>query len=911
GTNPNWTTYYNHTHPHTTPLPTYPFQHHHYWPRETATRSHGDSSGHPLLTSVVQLADRDEFVLGGRLSLASQPWLGDHAVMGKVLFPATAFVELLLHAAQLTGLEGFDELTLEGPLVLPETGAVQIQLAVAAPDDAGRRGVTVHSRLDGDDSEWHRNATALLGTGHVTGQALTVWPPSDAVEVALDGIYAEFAAAGLDYGPFFQGLRSAWKAGEDVFVEVRLPDGASMHADGFGLHPGLLDSVLHGVGAGRVFGEDGRARLPFSWHGVTLHASGSPVLRAQLSPAGTDAVSLHIADAAGSPVATVERLVMREVSRDQIAGAAPRSLYELNWLPLATTAEPDGLVLADHGAADQERATHVVLRAEHGQAPDAAAAFTASATMLEHLRAWSSEQTLVVVTTNAVACGGSSPAPSGAAIWGLTRAAQAELPGRLVIVDVDGDERSWSALPDALASGEGQIALRRGEAHVPRLVPVTGTQESPSWANATVLLTGASGALGTIIARHLVLEHGVRDLRLLSRNGDAMVPTDADGLVTQLACDLTDPDQIAKAVATIPTEVPLVVVHCAGKLDDVTLSGQTRERLQRTFTPKATAAWLLHSLTTHHNVTAFVMFSSAAATLGSPGQANYAAANAYLDALTHHRRASGRPGISLAWGMWDAGMAGTRGTTDRDRLAGTGIELIDEADGTALFDAALTAGGPFVAPLPLNKAALQRRAAEQPLPSVMRNLVRSRARASATTSVSLAEVLWGLPPQERRDRLTDVIRSRMAAVMGHGSAEAISMDRPFTDLGFDSLMAVEFRGALDTATGLRLPATLVFDHPTPAALYEHLSSRLLPDEEPTTPDAVFIELDRLESALGDIEPTDVQGTQIKNRLRTLLSRWETTGTTDRTGDELAEANLEDMFGIIDDEFGFSNGGDAR
>ncbi|MER5874140.1 type I polyketide synthase [Streptomyces sp. NPDC002044] len=872
--------------------------------------SRGDSSRHPLLTSVVRLADSDAAVLEGKLSLVSQPWLADHAVMGKVLFPATGFVELLLHAAQLTGLQSFDELTLERPLVLPETGAVRIQLAVAAPDDTGRRTVAVHSQLDGDDSEWHRNATATLGTAHATGRPLKTWPPTDSVPVALDAIYEEFAAAGLDYGPFFQGLRSAWKAGEDVFVEVGLPDGAD--ADGFGMHPGLLDSVLHGVGAGRLCGEEGPARLPFSWHGVTLHATGSPVLRARLSPAGTDAISLHVADAAGDPVATVERLVMRAVSREQIAGAAPRSLYEMSWLPLPASRKSDGLILAMHGASDQEGATHVILRADHGQSPDAAAALAASAAVLEHVRAWSSEQVLVVVTTNGVACGDTVPAPSGAAIWGLARAAQAELPGRLVLVDTDDDEASWNALSDVLSTGEPQLALRRGDAHVPRLVPATGSHEGPDWADATVLLTGASGAVGTIIARHLVHEHGVRDLRLLSRNGDAVDPTGAEGIATQVACDLTDPEQIARAVALIPTDVPLVIVHCAGVLDDATLSGQSRERLERTFSPKATAAWLLHSLTARHNVTAFVMFSSAAATLGSPGQANYAAANAYLDALAHHRTASGLPGISLAWGMWNTGMAGARRETDRDRLAGTGIGLINQDDGTALFDAALAAGGPFIAPLPLNKAALQRRAAEQTLTPVLRNLVRTPARASAAAAnVPLAEVLRGLPAHERRDRLTDVIRSRMAMVMGHGSQEAISMDKPFTDLGFDSLMAVEFRGALDSATGLRLPATLVFDHPTPAALYDHLTSRLLPDDEPATADAVFAELDRLESTLADMGPTDTNSVQIKNRLRMLLSLWEDTGTSESTGDELADANLEDMFGIIDEEFGFSDGDDAR
>ncbi|OON68684.1 hypothetical protein B1H18_34775, partial [Streptomyces tsukubensis] len=478
---------------------------------------------HPLLTTTVDLAHSDGALFTGRISLDSHAWLADHTVMGNVLLPGTAFLELALHAARATGMKAVGELTLEQPLVLPETGGVFLQLAVSEPDGDGLRTLTIHSRPhrggtgDSDEVTWQRHAVGTLSGedsrehahGGLRGEegGFAVWPPTGARLLSSSETYAEFGAAGMDYGPVFQGLRSAWRSGDDVFVEVALSDEETEHAARFGVHPALLDSVLHGVGVGKMFGEDEQARLPFSWSGVTLHSTGAPVLRARLSPAGENSVRLSIADSEGRPVLHVERLAMRKLSPDQLVPAedsvVKRSLFQVSWSALQVTPgagsswsysvigegdAPEALwegATGEHGAA-----THALLLSKAlGAAPyvvtdttmEPDEALSVAAGTLEHLRGWAAsaadraeEQTLVVVTRYAVSFGDDPEinAP-GATVWGLVRSAQSEYPGRVVLVDIDGDEASWAALPDVVLSGESQVAVRHGLAHIPRLTPTT------------------------------------------------------------------------------------------------------------------------------------------------------------------------------------------------------------------------------------------------------------------------------------------------------------------------------------------------------------------------------------------------------------------------------------------------------
>ncbi|MET8878381.1 type I polyketide synthase, partial [Nocardia sp. NPDC004604] len=896
GLRPDWQQFFSGTGARRVPLPTYSFQRTRYWPGTSARRT--PDAGHPLLTSNLELAQSSGILLTGRLSTATHPWLADHVIAGAVVFPGTAFVELVLHAAHLVGQRGFEELTLETPLALPADSVAELQVTVAEPGADARRAVTVHSRFD-QDTTWQLHAVGVIGDGPAPepSWSLDAWPPSDATALATADVYAEFATAGLDYGPIFQGLRAAWRSGEDIAVEVTLPADDDQRI-GFGLHPALLDSVLHGVGVDRMFGADGTARLPFSWAGVTLFATGATFLRAVLSPSGEDAITLRVADGTGRPIAQVERLTMRKIAGEQLTGR--QSLFEQAWLPRET---PDTAKTFTVLGEDRPRdATHALLlvRNDDSLAPEDAIA--TAARVLDTLRSFDDERTLVVVTARAVAVD-TDPAPAGATVWGLVRTAQAERPGRVVLVDLDDDERSWQALPYALSCDEPQFALRRGEIHVPRLVPASpASAAAPDWSSSTVLITGAAGALGAVVARHLVHTAGVRELVLLSRHGDAPEPAGAE--VTQIACDLTDAEQLATALDAIPTDRPLAIIHCAGTIDDAVLTNQTPEHLHHVFTPKATAAWHLHHLTHNHNITTFILFSSAAATLGSPGQANYAAANAYLDALAHHRTTTGHPTTSIAWGPWTTGMTAKTGEADLSRLAATGLTAIDEKTGPALFDAAITARGPMMVALPLHRAALRRRADDGQLPAVLSDLVRRTARATIAPSVpqqSLADALRDLSANEQRDRIAQLVRVRTAAVLGHGAAESISMDRPFTELGFDSVMGVELRGALDAATGLRLPATVIFDHPTPAALRDQLLARLV-SGAPSAPEAIFAEIDRLETHLAQVGQQ--HAARVHHRLRSLLSFWEKPATGDSAdGTELTAADLEDMFDIIDDELG--------
>ncbi|HKN55294.1 MAG TPA: type I polyketide synthase, partial [Amycolatopsis sp.] len=343
----------------------------------------------------------------------------------------------------------------------------------------------------------------------------------------------------------------------------------------------------------------------------------------------------------------------------------------------------------------------------------------------------------------------------------------------------------------------------------------------------TVLITGGTGTLGALLAHHLVTEYGVRRLLLTSRRGletegaaelrDELTALGAD--VTIAACDAADRDALARLLENTDLTA---VIHAAGVLDDVTLDALTPDRLDAVLAPKVTAARNLDELTRHHDLSAFVLFSSAAGIFGTPGQANYAAANTFLDVLAARRQAEGLPAHSLAWGFWEPASGMTAGT-DVTRLSRAGLRPISASDGLALFDAALDSPQAALVPCPLDTKALRETGS---VPPILRSLVHVAKPAAVLVQSGLSGRLTGLSPEEQQKQLLALVLGHTAAVLGHGDPGTLDADQAFKQLGFDSLTAVELRNRLTAATELKLPATLVFDHPTPAALAEHLRTRL-------------------------------------------------------------------------------------
>ncbi|MEU0845115.1 type I polyketide synthase, partial [Streptomyces sp. NPDC005962] len=902
-------------------LPTYAFQRQRYWPNAAALAAGDPESiglgdiGHPLLGAAVALADANGLLLTGVLSTRTHPWLADHVIMGSVLLPGTAFVELASAAGAQVGCERLDELTLEAPLVLPEHTGVRVQLVVEGPDESGGRSFSLHSRRqDALGAEpWTRHATGVLAVG-VRGadlEELGVWPPQGATPIAVDGLYAELAGEGLGYGPVFRGLKGAWRLGGDLYAEVGFPEDAPLtsgaEAERFGLHPALLDAALHAIGVGTPARETASAEgalLPFAWSGVQLHAAGAGALRVRLSERSSNAVSLLVADGTGRAVATVESVALRAASADQVRaarGGLHESLFRLewsavpaaaagaatgDWAVLGADAEESGALQDGFGPGVRVAAygdlsalsaavdagvsvPDTVVVAGLGGGGDAPAVHEATQGMLTLLQAWLADERfvgarLVLVTRGAVETvpGAGVVDLSQAAVRGLFRSAQSENPGRLVLLDVDGDENSYGSVPVALGVDEGELALRGDVVLAPRLarVPVTNDTDAdsvPSFdEDGTVLITGASGSLGGLFARHLVSAHGVRRLLLVSRRGAdadgadelAAELTAAGAVVTWAACDVADRDALAGVLGSVPAEHPLTgVVHTAGVLDDGILGSLTPERVAGVLRPKVDAALNLHELTRDADLSAFVLFSGAAAVFGAPGQASYAAANSFLEALAQQRVAQGLPATALAWGLWaGAGMGSGLDEVGLRRIARGGGAPIAADEGLALFDAARADGTAVLFPMRLDYAGLRTEAtATGTVPALFRGLVRAPVRRAATAAAtadgsSLVRRLAGLARAQQERELLELVCGRVAAVLGHSGADVIEAGRAFKELGFDSLTAVELRNDLKTVTGLRLPATLVFDYPTPTALAGYLREELLGAEEAVAPAATGV-----------------------------------------------------------------------
>ncbi|MFE9449996.1 SDR family NAD(P)-dependent oxidoreductase [Streptomyces sp. NPDC006739] len=921
-----------------TALPTYAFQRERYWldaPRAgTLTASPEAAGDHPFLRSVTSTADDGGLLLGGRLSPRDQPWLADHAVLGTVLLPATAFVEMALYAGGLVGAGVLDELTLTAPLPLPSTGAVEVQVKVSGPDGEGRRAVVFHSRPHSPayDGPWHRHATGTLAPGEPSAlpegggppapAAPRAWPPAGAVPLPLDtepdpdadgdghgdgdgdddgGFYDRLARLGLDYGPVFQGLRAAWRLGEDVLAEVALPEEAGTDASRFTVHPALLDAALHTMmlagavpdattadaGAGRA------VSLPFAWSGVRAHASGARRLRVRMSPGAANRASLELADDTGAPVATVGALTLRPLPREQLttAGALGDRLFRIGWTrsarsPVAVSpgeaawgvlGEADPRLLDALGTGGVTATRHPDLASLAAAAPPVVlapcpplgevAAGTDHALAAHRLAAWTlrlvqdwlaeerlSGSRLVIVTSRAVstAADGRAGLAEGieavayAPVWGLVRSAQTENPGRFTLVDVDEHPDSRRALVSAVASTEPQTAVRRGAVYVPGLVRDSGTASGAAPGrrldpHGTVLITGGSGSLGRSLARHLVVAHGVRHLLLAGRRG-----ADAPGVgelrselidlgaeVTVVACDVADRAALADVLAGVPEAHPLTgVVHTAGVLDDGVIPALTADRLAGVLRPKADAALALHELTKDLDLAVFALFSSVAGVFGSGGQGNYAAANCVLDALAQHRVRLGLPGTSVAWGPWQQsdGMTAHLSGADLRRMARTGFVPLSTEEGLALFDAAVASPTAVLVAARLDPAVF-RSAGTAGVP-LSRLPGRRSARPGSVAPAepggrgSLHARLAAVDANERGSLLLAAVRAEAAAVLGHGAdGSAIDADRTLTELGLDSLAAVELRNHLEKATELSLPSTLLFDYPTPRAVASHLAKR--------------------------------------------------------------------------------------
>ncbi|MFF8563305.1 type I polyketide synthase, partial [Streptomyces albidoflavus] len=958
GTPVHWPTLIPDAHP--TPLPTYAFQRTRYWledseaPADLAGVGLG-AAGHPMLGALVELADGKGVLFTATLSERTHPWLAEHGVRGRTVVPGVAYVELALRAGEQVGCERVEEITHLAPLVLPREGGVRLQVRVGAADEAGRRSLTVHSRPeDTPEGDWVHHATGVLGTGASARSDdfdLRAWPPAGAEKVDISGFYQRATDTGFAYGPLFAGLKALWRRGDEVFAEVTLPDEAKAAAERFALHPGLFDAVLQAMAAGSVLerlgdGEEAEhGRLPFAWTGVELYASGASSVRARLTPARTGGVAFAVADASGAPVASVASLVMRPVSPEAIAGAAPEgrdALYRVDLTELRLPEPPatDGwAVLGERPLFGCEARPDLAaftgelpgtVLASWEPEPDVgttpASVHAATARALGLLQRWAADpraagSRLVFVTR--YAAGHDVRDLTHAPLWGLVRSALAERAGRVVLVDLDGTEESARALPAALETGETEIVVRRGTAYAPRLVkadggtrpgPETGTASATATvfrSDGTVLVTGATGALGQQVARHLVAAHGVRGLLLVSRGGP-----DAPGAaalladlrergaqVTLAACDVSDRAALAALLAEHPVTA---VVHTAGALDDGVLDALTPERLATVLRPKADGALHLSELTDGQRLDAFVLFSSVAGVLGAPGQASYAAANTFLDALARSRRTRGLPGTTLAWGPWlpagsgPRGMAGRLGRAEQGRMARGGIVPLPAETQLALLDAALRADEPVSVPVRLNPSAFS----DGEVPAVLHSLVRATARRTSADGGSPHEArrIAGLTGEHRARALLDLVRTEVAGVLGHASLEAVQPRRAFKDAGFDSLTAVELRTRLHDATGLRLPATLVFDHPTPEALAAYLDGEL-PTEGGARPEPVLAELERLEALLTRQLADGHQVGQVTPRLRALLDRIteQEEATASLAGDtsDLDAATDDELFALVD------------
>ncbi|MFD3689006.1 type I polyketide synthase, partial [Nocardiopsis sp. NPDC058631] len=810
--------------------------------------------------------------------------------------PGAVLVESVVRAGDEFGATVVEELSVVAPLVLPEQGGVLVQVRVGEADEEGSRPVAVHSRPESRDSaDWTLTARGSLGGG-----------------------------------------TAAWTPPRGEPTAIRLPDDLEPDAAGYGIHPVLLDSAVH------VFAPDtaaGTVAVPTRWNDVRLHASGATAARVTSAPTGADSHRIVLVDEDGGPVAAIGSLTWEAVPEERLLpGHVPGggALARVDHVPFTGTGRAGERTWAAvggrvPGAVDRPDLAAVARAAQDGAPVDAvlvrwatqehadpvAAVHQDLARARRLVREFLSHEPLdgtrMVVCFEPAAGTGSASDLATASVRGLLRSAQAESPGRLLLVDIDTDTPGpdLDRVSALLDSGETEAALRADGVVVPRLRRVrTDASSGSGFGGGTVVVTGATGVLGGVVARHVVVEHGVRHLLLLSRRGEGApggreLCAELSALGAEpvlVACDVADRGALAAVLGSVPGDRPVsAVVHTAGVVDDGTLSALSWEQFERVLAPKVDGAWNLHELTRGLDLSAFVLYSSLAGLLGNAGQANYAAGNAFLDALAARRRAEGLPATSLAWGPWAPDEDAQRSGASAPRHGWPDPLARDESTGP--LDAALCRDDAVLAVVRVNPSASD----DEGLPPLLENLASTRrrvVRGEAPRVRTLGERLSAMTEDERGQELLDLIRTEVAGVLGRNGPRSVPEDQEFHELGFDSLTALELRTRVNSVTGLALPATLVFDHPTPAAFAAYLGKRLAPQETAET-GSVMERLERVDTLLVCDPPTEHERQAVRRRLRTMLTRLGTADREEESSQQISSASVEEIFDFIDTELGRS------
>ncbi|MFF4401466.1 SDR family NAD(P)-dependent oxidoreductase [Streptomyces sp. NPDC001480] len=862
-------------------LPTYAWDTWRHWIEpESASIGPGlfDRAAHPLLGVQLQSADETRWTFRNEWSPATADWLSDHTVFGRTVVSGTTLLELCraaLAVARPDDPADVTDLLLLAPLVLPASGTVEVSVEVVTAGPAPE--VTVHSRPRGQEATgWTLHATAsAAGAAPVAGRP-PVWPRAAEPAWGPD-TYERLTGLGLGYGPAFQGVREAVVTGAgELLARLSLPSVAHDLADPYPVHPALLDAALH-VAAALEGGaaSDGRVLLPVAVGRAALSHGGADDLTVSLrrtGAAGTDpTLDVTLWDADGFPVGRLEGVRLRAASPADLAGGSGngRHLYEVAWTaapePPVQAPTGDWTVVGDPSDPDvaaalrgleaagiqcRDTGGEVLLRFWPQPAEDAEPAATARETPeaalaeLQTLAAQAEPPARTIwVTRGAVAADERDTVPGLglSTLWGLARSARAEHPDLgLTLLDLDDTDPMAALLAAVAHRDEPELAGRAGTLLVPRLVRAR-TADSPrarTPVDGTVLITGGLGAVGRHIAR-LLAEQGVPRLLLTSRRGaddprTAEVTAELTALgaaVEVAACDVADAAALADIVGSVAGELR-GVVHCAGVLDDGVAAELTPERLARVLSPKVDGAAHLHRLTANSPLDLFLLVSSAAGVVGNAGQANYAAANAFLDQLAHHRRALGLPAVSISFGAW-AGEGLAAEHADLARMARLGHRALTPEQGRDLVELALRRDAPHLVAWALDLSRLRETmvGASGGAAALWRSLLPA-PRTGQDGADGLADRLGRLPEAERADRVLALVREEASRALGLRSAESVRPDQPLRDLGMDSVTAVELRNRIGARLGSRLPATLLFDHPTPARLAGHLLATVIATSGP-------------------------------------------------------------------------------